>query len=149
MRNIIINEIIFIIVLQLCSVLIAVIAIIIYRVSVTLIMYQVASRWDDKPQFLTVSNTKLLISMSAACMNLLVIIIFNKVSKYIIISLRIVMYFDFSSSRYINVQHYGSQKWNILGHKLTLRIISPSRFSFFKPSIFMPHSFTLLFSRYY
>ena len=86
MMNIIINEIIIIIVLQLCSVLIAVIAIIIYRVSVTLIMYQVASRWDDKPQFLTVSNTKLLISMSAACMNLLVIIIFNKVSKYIIIS---------------------------------------------------------------
>ena len=45
-------------------------------------MYQVASKWNDKPGFLTLSNTKLLISMSAACMNLIVIVIFNKVISY-------------------------------------------------------------------
>ncbi len=58
-------------------VLVAVIGVMVYRLAVTTVMYSFASRFSDA----IYSNTKLIISMSAALMNLVIIVILNMVRK--------------------------------------------------------------------
>lgn len=59
---------------QLCVVMVAVFAVMIYRLAITLVMYQWAK---DRSEFFY-SNSKMIISMSAAFLNLIAILILNK-----------------------------------------------------------------------
>ncbi len=56
-------------------VLVAVIGVMVYRLAVTTVMYSFAKKLSP----LVYSNTKLIISMSAAFLNLIIIVILNNV----------------------------------------------------------------------
>ena len=77
-QNVSVADCIFLILFfQLCVVIIAVFGVMAYRVSVTIVAYQWAS--SSKNEFF-ISNAKVIISMSAAFLNLCAIVLLNKVS---------------------------------------------------------------------